>query len=212
MTEVYICGHSLGAAEASIYAYDRTVRGLSMDGLFVFGCPNPGNRVIGDVLVGKRIRSIKNMRDLVTDVPVDLQLINEEYVPVRSFEECYEKAPANDPWGVFRDHHIQLYQPGCRTLAQGTAAISLNDVVDTVARLYDTNDGWDWINPVDGQWWAARKFPGAILLIARGSTTALDWVHDFEALQTDYRGARVSLGFLQGVQPIIDKLDEAAKL
>ncbi len=78
--KVYIAGHSLGAARAFLYAFSRVRRGLPVDGLFACGCPNPGNAVIGGVLqhAGIAVRSIKNRRDLVTDVPVDIALLGEQ--------------------------------------------------------------------------------------------------------------------------------------
>lgn len=212
---VYIGGHSLGAARACLYAYARLKRGLPVDGLYVFGCPNPGNHVIGLELASLSIfRSVKNRRDLVTDVPVDMELLNEEYVPARVFEECNAVPPSTDPWGPFRDHHIQLYQSGCRTLPiYPNASLSLVDAVDMVANLY----GYDkpkhprtWLHSEDGRYWGMYLMPnGDKFIVARGSTTELDWLDDFDALQVDVMNARMSRGFWDGVGPIMGLLDQA---
>lgn len=209
---MFIGGHSLGASRGVAYAYARVVRGLPVDGIYVFGCPRPGNRVIPNALINTPIfRSIKNRRDLVTCVPVDLEFLNEEYVDAKKFEETNEAAPPNDRWGPFKDHHIQLYQKGCRTLpAIDGAALSLIDAVDAVADLYEASSThWDWLNAEDGRYWGMRDYPDARFLVARGSTTALDWVDDFDATEIDVLGARISAGFWAGVGPIMDRLDAA---
>jgi predicted alpha/beta hydrolase family esterase len=48
--EVFIGGHSLGAARAYEYAYARVVRGLRVDGIFALAPPNPGCAAIGKAL------------------------------------------------------------------------------------------------------------------------------------------------------------------
>ena len=203
--KVFLGGHSLGAARVLQYAYSRIERGLPVDGVYALAPPNPGNRVIGSGLNGVFMRSVKNRRDLVTDVPVDIAILGEEYVQPRAFEEINE---ASDDTGPFRDHHIALYQAGCKKLVQGTAAIDIGIAVDWVARLYETADGWDWINPIDGQYWSMIIMAnGAKLMIARGSKTPLDWLDDFDAHQIDVLGACMSAGFWSGIGPIEAMLD-----
>ena len=188
-------------------------RGLRVDGVYAFGPPNPGNlRVTQDYAYalarGMLGISLKNQRDLVTDVPVDLKNFGEEYVQPWPLLEINQPGAPLDPWLLLRDHHIELYQAGVYKLPAVDAAVGLNEAVDAVARLYQTADGWDWLSPVDGAWWAIRVFPnGAKLAIARGSTTGKDWLDDFDAVQVPVLGARVSAGFWSGVAAASDALD-----
>lgn len=210
MSGIYIGGHSLGAARAFLYAYSRVKRGLRVDGIICCGSPNPGNDVIGYALSGIPIFSLKNRRDLITDVPVDIELFGEEYVQPVPFDEIDEPAKRGDPWGLLSDHHVELYQAGAAKLPSPPGQPSIADAVDQIARLYDTVEGWDWINPVDGAYWGMHKFAsGARLMIARGTTTRLDWWNDFDAVQIPAMGAQVSQGFWAGVANVQDQLDAA---
>lgn len=207
---LYITGHSLGAARAALYAFSRVKRGLPVAGVYLFGCPNPGDRHIGLTLSSVPVQSYRNRRDLVTDVPVDLDFLNEEYVkpaPVAAFNE---KAPSGDSWGVFSDHHSELYLAGAEKLT-APAIVTPAEAALAIIGLYNGAGDWSWSHLVDGQYWAMRTTAsGARILVARGSTTLLDWIHDFDALQTDVYGARVSEGFWAGVGPIEAVLDGAA--
>lgn len=206
---VYIAGHSLGAARAYEYAYSRVVRGLRVDGIYALAPPNPGCSAIGLALAAiPNVRSIKNGRDLVPDVPVDIEWAGEEYVQPRPFEEINEPPPADDHDFLARWHHIGLYVAGVRKLPGTDAAIALPDAADQVARLYLDATGWDYIHPVDGSYWAMQTMPsGARLLIPRGSVTLHDWLDDLDAGMVHVLGARMSAGFWAGVVPVQDMLD-----
>ena len=211
---VFIGGHSLAAARAWEYAYSRFVRGLRVDGVYALAPPNPGNRAIG-MLAQKQppnvvLLSLKNRRDLVTDVPVDIELLGEECVQPVPFTEIDQPPPAGDSWGVFADHHIGLYVAGANALPANAAAITLGDAAGDIARLYQSDAGWDWVNPVDGQYCAMRRYANtARLMIFRGSVTEKDWLDDFDAVQIKVMGAMMSQGFWAGIGPIIDRLDGA---
>ena len=89
-------------------------------------------------------------------------------------------------------------------------AITLGDAADQIALLYNTAIGWDWIQPIDGAYWAMRNMPnGAKLMIARGSVTPLDWLCDFDAQEIVVQGAKMSRGFWSGIGPYEDALDAA---
>lgn len=209
--EVFITGHSLGGSRALQYGWSRVRRGLRVDGVFAFAPPNPGDRKIGVDYAYARNRgmigiSVKNHRDLVTDVPVDVEALGEEYVQPWPFTEIHEPGAVLDPWFLLRDHHVELYRAGVNKLPAVAGAVGLNEAMDQVVELYNTDSGWDWLNPVDGAWWAMRVMPsGAKLMIARGSRTEKDWMDDFDALQITVMGARVSEGFWRGIP--LDLLD-----
>lgn len=205
--DVYICGHSLGAARAYEYAFSRVKRGLRVDGIYALAPPNPGDSAIGAGLAQVPIiRALKNRRDLVPDVPVDMPLIGEEYVQPRPFEEINEP-PIGLPT-LWADHSVALYVAGARKLPQYGASVALADAADQIARLYQDATGWDWINPVDGDYWAMKIMPnGARLMLARGSVTLRDWLDDFDATMTPVLGAKMSCGFWRGIEPVQDALD-----
>lgn len=210
--EIFIAGHSLGAARAYQYAYSRIMRGLRVDGIYAFAPPNPGNSVIGDVLKQvPLIRALKNGRDIVPDVPVDIAWIGEEYVQPRSLEEVNEAPPANaEP--IFGWHSMDLYLAGARKLTDARSApIAISFAAEQVSRLYHDGNGWDWINIVDGAYWAELSVNGARLLIARGSATLHDWLDDFDAAQILVMNARMARGFWRGVGPMQEQLDTRLK-
>ena len=208
----------MGAADAALYAHSRRVRGLRVDGVYLFACPRPGDGNVAASLSiiregGAPVVSVQNADDDVTWVPFDAHAgeMGWDYVDAAPFTGIAEPAPWSDflidPF--FCHHHIALYVAGVHKLAANGAAVGINQAVDEVARLYDTADGWDWINPVDGLYWACRRFPnGAKLMIRRGSRTGRDWLtEDFRFDQWDWYGARASVGFCAGIEPVQAALD-----
>ena len=205
--EVYIGGHSLGAAEAYEYAYSRVKRGLRVDGIYALAPPQPGNLVIGSGLASVPVvRALKNRRDLVTAVPVNIAWLGEDYAQPRTLEEIDEKPTVNGP---FADHDVTLYVAGALTLPPLGASVEIGPAAQEIARLYTDSTGWDWINPIDGYYWAMKVMPsGAKLIIRRGSSTVTDWLDDFDATMISVLGARMSAGFWAGVQGIESTLDQ----
>jgi hypothetical protein len=213
VTDIYIAGHSLGGADAYGYAHSRARRGLPVAGVYAFEPPNFGNRVVGDVLRATvpLVIGTKNHRDLVCDVPPE----NELLLPPEEYVQPVPFLPLDKPGSgidfLFRDHHIDLIQAGVHALPDASKPPHFDRIVDLVARLYAADQGWDWINPVDGLYWAmARIDASAVVMIRRGSKTGMDWlVEDFNFRQRDWYGARASIGFCDGIEPVQDKLDAA---
>lgn len=174
--------------------------------MFLFGCPRPGDSVIRDTLSGVPVRSIKNGDDPITDVPLDIEMIGEDYIQPKDFELV--NVPWHEPlpdWGPFNAHHIELYMAGCKTVPDN----GLMTAVQAVYDLYNLLGEWDLVHPEDGRYWGMRKAGNDRILVARGSTTPYDWVEDFRAIETTAHGARVSEGFWDGVGPIEQWLDNA---
>lgn len=208
---VYIGGHSLGGACSYGYAYSRLKRGLRVDGIFALAPARPGDGKIGLIFrtaLPSRIRGIGNHGDPVPNVPFDMALANEIYEqPYWPLEEI-DEAPAPGADIIFGRHQVALYQRGCKKLPQGIGPISLDRAAFEIARLYDSSTGWNWINPVDGLWWSMIEVNGARLMIKRGSCTLRDWFRDdFDAVEVDYYGARMSRGFVSAIAPISESLD-----
>lgn len=205
--EVYIAGHSLGAAEAYEYAYSRLKRGLRVDGIYAFAPPQPGDSELAKGLAAvPTIRALRNRRDPVPALPIDIAWLDEDYVQPRAFEEINE-IPSG--YGLFADHSMSLYLTGAQKLHTRGLPAELGEAAVWVSRLYlDDPAGWNWINPVDGLYWAMTVLPsGAKLMIRRGSHTAADWLMDFNAIQIPVLGARMSRGFWSGVAPVESLLD-----
>lgn len=211
--KVFIVGHSLGGAEAYGYAHSRVRRGLPVTGVYAFEPPNFGNRVVGNVLRAQipLVIGTKNCRDLVCDVPPE----NELLLPLEEYVQPVPFLPLNKPGAgldfLFRDHHIDLIQAGVHALPQSTKPPYFDRIIDLVAQLYENDQGWDWINPVDGVYWAMQRLDvDAVALIRRGSKTGKDWLtEDFRFDQRDWYGARASVGFCAGIEPVQDRLDAA---
>lgn len=188
-------------------------RGLPVTGVYAYEPPNPGNHVIGAVLRNKAkiIVGTKNCRDLVCDVPPEDELIEppEEYVQPVAF------LPLNKPGTgidfLFRDHHYDLIQAGVHALDVAKKPPLFDECIDLVGRLYADTPAtrWDWINRADGLYWAMSRINAdAIAMIRRGSVTGKDWLHeDFNFKMRDWYGARASIGFCEGVEPVQDQLD-----
>lgn len=216
MGGVYVTGHSLGGPEAILYAWSRVRRGLPVDGVYVFGCPRPGDAELGVLMSHVPImRSIRNAcggfpdYDLVTAVPFDIEAFL-NYANCAPFEDIAEPAAPDDPWSLFRYHHSQLYLAGCAKLPPtGSGAnVELMDAIQAVQDLYDGVGPWSWTNFIDGQYCAVRTFDGAKLAAFRGSATTLDWIRDLDTTQTDLYGAKVSRGFWacpSAVQAALDR-------
>jgi Lipase (class 3) len=205
--EVYIGGHSLGAAEAYEYAFSRIKRGLRVDGIYCLAQPRPGDSVLANTLLAavKVARALKNRRDVVPSVPVDIAWMNEEYVQPYPFEEINEKPTTI---GLFADHNINLYAAGAQKLKPLGVSVEIGEAATQIARLYIDATGWDWINPVNGRYWTMKFMPsGAKLMIRRGSVAVEDWLMDFDAIQIPVLGAQVSRGFWSGVQPVESAMD-----
>ena len=217
--EIFVCGHSLGAADAALYALSRVQRGLRVDGLYMFACPRPGDSAIRTYLRPVPLtRSIKNIGDGVTDVPFDVHVkeMGWAYCDTMPFEHIHETPSfadyIADPF--FAHHHITHYQNGVHKMPAEGGAIGIDEAVDLVARLYQTiaSVDWTWIDPTDGEVWAVQAMPnGARLAIRRGSKTLMgDWLReDFDFTQEEKYGARVSRGFGKGVWPVEAALDAA---
>jgi hypothetical protein len=207
---IFFCGHSLGASRAILAAWSRLKRGLRVDGVYAFAPPNPGDSSIGAEFWKRPTivtQTLKNRRELVMDVPVDIEFLHEEYDQPWSATEINEYTRGFDTWGPFRDHRKELYVRGAGKISID-APVTVAQASELAARIYDTADGWDWINPVDGQWCAIKTMPsGAKLVTYRGSQTEIDWLDDFDACQITVMGSRVSQGFWRGVEASQDAVD-----
>lgn len=106
--KIYVTGHSLGAARALLFAAIETLKGLPIAGVTVFGSPRPGAARIKDILAPVPVSIYKNRRDPVCDVPLDIPLLD-PYTHVRNIIPVDVAPPANDPWGLLADHHMELY-------------------------------------------------------------------------------------------------------
>ena len=212
--EIFISGHSLGGQRAWQYAYSRIKRGLRVDGIYCLAPSKPGNRVIGQVLFAARaqfqaVRALKNRRDYVPSLPIDMEMIGEQYEQPWRLDEI-DEAPSGPP-DLDPDHAIALYVAGAKKIPDSPGvAIPLGAAADLVARLYVAADGWAWISPVSGAYAAVATLPnGARQAVFRGTQTPLEWLQDFDAAEIDVMGARMPRGGWAGVAAVQDAMDAA---
>ena len=112
-----ICGHSLGAARALIFAGYMVAAGLNPAAAITFGTPRPGFQKLTDILAPLSVRSYKNRFDPVCDVPAPI-LPDFPYIHPRA-QIKVDAAPPIDEFGLFADHHIELYVNGVDKLIGG---------------------------------------------------------------------------------------------
>ena len=209
---IFFAAHSLGGQRALQEAYSRVKRGLRVDGIYVLAPSQPGNKAIGQILWSARaqfqsVRSLRNRRDYVPYMPISIKLIGEEFCQPWPMDEINEVV--NTSYDIDPDHHIENYVAGAKKIPDNPGvAITLGDAADLVERLYQTDTGWDWIHPVDGQYWAMKIMGnGARLVIPRGSVTPLDFLKDFDAAEIPVLGAMMPRGGWSGVAAVEAELD-----
>lgn len=105
-----VCGHSLGAARALIFAGFMASSGVIPKEVVVFGSPRPGFQKLTDILAPVTIRSYKNRSDPVTEVPVSV-------LPVFPYVHPRQAIKLNVPpfaaeCDPLADHSIDLYAQG----------------------------------------------------------------------------------------------------
>jgi hypothetical protein len=114
--KVIVVGHSLGAGHASIYAGHMVAALHKMPvRVVLFGSPRPGFQKLSDILAPVTINSYKNRSDPVTDVPLYIEP-DFLYVEPRPFIALDVAPPFQDSWGLFSDHHMQLYHTALQGL------------------------------------------------------------------------------------------------
>jgi hypothetical protein len=114
-----ITGHSLGAGRAAIMTGLMVKDDVPPAARVVFGEPKPGYADLAKLISAVPGRSYRNgdatHHDLVTDVPFTFPPF--EYThPTPIIPVCAEP-PANDRWGAFSYHHIELYEAALAALA-----------------------------------------------------------------------------------------------
>src|ERR1019366_1400307 len=150
---IYIAGHSLGGAETWQYAFSRLKRGLRVDGVYAFASPMPGDNYIGELFAaspGVIFQSVRNNRDPVPGLPINLKTFHERYEQPIKFTEIIEPgAPSENPnliarWfeNHFADHHIDLYIAGVSKLKSIDAPVSIVEAAQACADLYSNTPPW----------------------------------------------------------------------
>lgn len=106
---VWVAGHSLGAARATLFCGMLAVAGRPPAARVVFGEPRSGGASLTTILAGVPGHSYRNAgrgrHDLITDVPTE-----PPFSRVCSLIDVFAAPMPGDPWGIFAYHHIQLYQ------------------------------------------------------------------------------------------------------
>lgn len=112
---ISVDGHSLGAGRACILTALLTLAGKQPTYRVCFGEPKPGFQKLADILKPIPAWSYRNAKpdgdwddyDLVTAVPFSFP--PEDFVHPAALTDVYAQPPENDPYGVFKYHHMTLY-------------------------------------------------------------------------------------------------------
>lgn len=106
-----ICGHSLGAARAWLFAALMVAAGIEPAKIITCGSPRPGCLPLRQFLDKARIPtiSLKNRHDPVTDVPIKLPTW--PYMDMADFT-VLDADPDPLDLTIFADHHMPLYIKG----------------------------------------------------------------------------------------------------
>jgi hypothetical protein len=121
-SSIYVAGHSLGAARASLFCGLLCAAGRPPAARVVFGEPRPGCGMLRNLLRAVPLsRSYRNAgagrHDLVTDVPTD-----PPFCHPAPLTDVHAPPPSGDPWGIFAYHRIQLYRAALLVADAGMAA------------------------------------------------------------------------------------------
>jgi hypothetical protein len=157
-----------------------------------FGEPKPGMAKFATVLARlDRSESYCNRvgpleHDRVTDLPFTVPALDLGYQHPTPLAFVSAAPAANDDWGIFAEHHVQLYQ-------QGVAAANLDPVTTEAVRLCraiyaypgDAPEKWDEQLTTDGVYWALKFEGQRAYVVFRGSDTPLDWIRDLAGLDPD---------------------------
>jgi lipase (class 3) len=111
-SQVIVTGHSLGAGRASLFTALLVASGGNQDvSTVVFGEPRSGCGTLKTLLRRIEYTSYRNAdpsgagHDVVTDVPTDPPFTHN-----RTLTDVFAAPAPDDPWLMFRYHHIGLYQ------------------------------------------------------------------------------------------------------
>jgi hypothetical protein len=119
-----ITGHSLGAGRAAILTGLMVKDGVPPISRVVFGEPKPGFADLAELIAAVPGRSYRNgdgvHHDLITDVPFSFPPV--EYAHPTPIIPVCAPPPADDRWGAFCWHHIELYEAA---LAQPVVPVSV---------------------------------------------------------------------------------------
>ena len=113
LNRMVVTGHSLGAGRTKILVGEMVLDKTPPIGMVRFGSPRPGFKILSDVVKPVPSWSYRNTdggrhHDLVTNVPFSFP--PESYTDEQPIDLTVTPTPeADDPLGMFRFHHIQLY-------------------------------------------------------------------------------------------------------
>ncbi len=119
---VWVTGHSLGAARATLFCGLLVAAGRPPAARVVFGEPRSGCATPDDDSRGRlggapiATRAV-GRHDLITDVPTE-----PPFSRVSPLMDVFAPPSPSDPWGIFSYHHIQLYQAALAAAGMEAAA------------------------------------------------------------------------------------------
>lgn len=192
----------------------------------VFGEPNPGFSQFAGI-VAKLPVSVgycnkdAGGHDRITDVPFAVPLLGLDFVHPPAFSFVSAPPPADDEWGVFAYHHVQLYEAGVLAAKLDPVTVAAVGLCRAIyAYPGDQPAAWDERLDTAGVSWGLKFEGRRAYVVFRGSDDLLDWVRDLTGLdparifQHDELGPMWD-GFLIGmddawaaIRPLLSGVDE----
>jgi hypothetical protein len=193
----------------------------------VFGEPKPGESTFAGLLskldesVSYCNRTGPRQHDRVTDLPFAIPALKLNYVHPVALSFVSANPDDNDPLGIFRFHHMKLYDQGIRAATDSYLHI---DCARLCRGLYaypdDTPIAWDERKDTADIAWAVKLEGKTAYVVFRGSYTLLDWLRDLVGFAPSVPHATFGPmwgGFLIGmeyawaeIKPLIAGADEVA--
>jgi hypothetical protein len=151
----------------------------------VFGEPKPGESTFAGLLskldesVSYCNRTGPLQHDRVTDLPFAIPALKLNFIHPTELSFVSAQPADNDPLGVFRFHHMVLYDAGIRAVADNYLHI---DCARLCRGIYaypdDTPIDWDHRQSTAGVEWGIKVHGNTAYVVFQGSKSLLDWLRD----------------------------------
>lgn len=107
--QIFLTGHSLGAAISSLIALDLYNNGYDVT-TYVFGTPKVGNKEFADAIGKSSFFNVMNTSDETCNIPLSVSFNTDEPKNPFFYQHCGEKHYFTDNWkSIYLNHLIAVY-------------------------------------------------------------------------------------------------------